>query len=75
MDREIPPQVLTRTDGATIAYHAISGKSPGVIFLGGFMSDMTGTKAMALEQSCRRAGRAYVRFDYFGHGQSSGDFA
>jgi pimeloyl-ACP methyl ester carboxylesterase len=66
--------ILTREDGGTIAYHALAGKSPGVVFLGGFMSDMTGTKATALEESCREAGRAFVRFDYFGHGQSSGAF-
>ena len=68
------PKFLKRPDGATIAYHAHPGKSPGVIFLGGFMSDMTGTKATALEQACLEAGRAFVRFDYFGHGQSSGAF-
>ncbi len=45
-----------------------------MIFCGGFMSDMTGTKATALEDACRAAGRAYTRFDYRGHGQSSGDF-
>ena len=44
------------------------------MFMGGFRSDMTGTKAMALEAACRAAGRAFVRFDYSGHGQSSGDF-
>ena len=65
---------LVRTDGEIIAYHALPGKSPSVIFLGGFMSDMTGTKASALEQACRNEGRAFVRFDYYGHGQSSGDF-
>jgi len=75
MTSEPVADFLTRPDGATIAYHARSGKSPGVIFLGGFMSDMTGTKATALEQSCRDAGRAFVRFDYLGHGQSSGAFA
>ncbi len=48
---------------------------PGVVFLGGFRSDMTGTKALFLEDYCRGRGRAYVRFDYFGHGRSSGDFA
>ena len=48
---------------------------PGIVFLGGFRSDMTGTKARFLEDYCRRRGRAYLRFDYFGHGQSSGDFA
>jgi pimeloyl-ACP methyl ester carboxylesterase len=45
------------------------------VFLGGFRSDMTGTKATFLEEYCRRRGRAYVRFDYFGHGASSGDVA
>ncbi len=43
--------------------------------MGGFNSDMTGTKASALEAACREAGRAYVRFDYSGHGESSGAFA
>jgi pimeloyl-ACP methyl ester carboxylesterase len=38
------------------------------------MSDMTGTKATALEEYCRKEGRAFLRFDYFGHGQSSGKF-
>lgn len=45
------------------------------MFLGGFMSDMTGTKAIALERHCRNAGRPFIRFDYTGHGQSSGQFA
>jgi len=67
-------RILPRPDGATIAYHALEGKSPGVIFCGGFKSDMTGTKALALEAYCRDAGRAFVRFDYFGHGESSGAF-
>ncbi|MDY0872099.1 alpha/beta hydrolase [Dongia rigui] len=47
---------------------------PGIIFLGGFASDMTGTKAMALDAYCAATGRAFVRFDYRGHGQSSGSF-
>jgi pimeloyl-ACP methyl ester carboxylesterase len=46
-----------------------------VVFLGGFTSDMSGTKAVALEVHCRRQGRGYVRFDYFGHGLSGGRFA
>lgn len=45
-----------------------------MIFLGGFMSDMTGTKAEALERFCRDTGRGFTRFDYTGHGQSSGEF-
>jgi pimeloyl-ACP methyl ester carboxylesterase len=68
-----PPQVLER-DSARIAYHRTAGRLPGVVFLGGFMSDMAGTKATALEAVCRAEGRAYVRFDYTGHGQSSGRF-
>ncbi len=71
----LAPQYLDAPDGATIAYHSLAGKSPGVIFCGGFHSDMTGTKATALDAACRRNGRAYVRFDYLGHGDSSGDFA
>src|SRR5215470_15854078 len=69
------PAILTRHDGATIAYHRLVGASPGVVFLGGFRSDMTGTKALYLEDYCRRRGQAYLRFDYFGHGASSGDVA
>jgi pimeloyl-ACP methyl ester carboxylesterase len=66
---------LSRSGGATIAYRRLAGVAPGIVFLGGFRSDMTGTKALFLEEYCRRRGRAYVRFDYFAHGQSSGDFA
>jgi pimeloyl-ACP methyl ester carboxylesterase len=68
------PRILTRSDGATIAYRKTDGKGPGVIFLGGFKSDMTGTKAVALEAHCRAVGRAFLRFDYQGHGESSGRF-
>jgi len=69
------PKSLARPDGATIVYEKLAGGTPGVVFLGGFRSDMTGTKALFLEGYCRERGRAYVRFDYFGHGRSSGDFA
>ncbi len=69
------PSILTREDGATIAYHRITGNAPGVVFLGGFMSDMTGTKATALDAFCRARGQAFLRFDYFGHGRSSGEFS
>jgi pimeloyl-ACP methyl ester carboxylesterase len=67
------PGILTRQGGATIAYRRLTGAAPGILFLGGFRSDMTGTKASYLEDYCRQRGRAYVRFDYFGHGASSGD--
>jgi pimeloyl-ACP methyl ester carboxylesterase len=46
-----------------------------VVWLGGYRSDMTGTKAEALADWAKARGRGYVRFDYFGHGESSGDFA
>jgi pimeloyl-ACP methyl ester carboxylesterase len=69
------PTILARPDGATIAYHRLAGKPPGVVFLPGLRSDMTGTKAVFLEEHCRRRGQACLRFDYFGHGASSGDFA
>jgi pimeloyl-ACP methyl ester carboxylesterase len=65
---------LPRPDGNTVAFARTEGRAPTVVFLGGFRSDMTGTKAMALEDWARRTGRAYLRFDYLGHGQSSGRF-
>ena len=71
---DAPPAILTRPDGATIAYRSSPGKAPGVVFCTGFMSDMGGIKALALEAACRAVGRAYLRFDYFGHGLSSGAF-
>ncbi len=69
------PGILARHDGATIAYRRLAGGSPGVLFCAGFRSDMTGTKALFLEGYCRSRGHAFVRFDYFGHGGSSGDIA
>jgi pimeloyl-ACP methyl ester carboxylesterase len=67
------PEILTRDDGATIAYHRLAGAAPGVVFLGGFHSDMTGNKSLYLEDYCRRRGQAFLRFDHFGHGSSSGE--
>jgi pimeloyl-ACP methyl ester carboxylesterase len=69
------PSILTREDGATIAYHRRDGRAPGVVFLGGFMSDMNGTKAASLDAFCCARGQAFLRFDYFGHGRSSGEFS
>ena len=65
---------LHRENGTSLAYFRLEGESPGLMFLGGFRSDMSGTKASALETHCRKVGRAYVRFDYGGHGESSGKF-
>jgi len=68
------PRFFIREDGARVAFHQREGKGPGVVFLHGLLSDMQGTKALALEGWSRRTGRAFLRFDTFGHGQSSGDF-
>jgi pimeloyl-ACP methyl ester carboxylesterase len=68
-------EFLRRSDGAALAYRRLPGAAPGIVFLAGLRSDMTGTKATYLDEWCRRRGRAHVRFDYFGHGASSGDFA
>lgn len=67
-------QYLETETGRRIAYERSEGSAPGVVFLGGFRSDMTGTKAQFLEGWARAEGRAFLRFDYSGHGQSSGDF-
>lgn len=62
----------------TIAVRVREGKgtkeSPGLVWLGGFKSDMKGTKAEALDRWAAAQGRACLRFDYSGHGESSGDF-
>src|SRR5436190_7564665 len=68
-------EVLTAADGASLAFRKIDGPGPAVVWLGGFNSDMTGTKAQALADWAAARGQGYVRFDYFGHGASSGDFA
>jgi len=65
---------LDTPQGRRIAYHRLAGDGPGVVFLGGLRSDMTGTKALHLEDWARTTGRAFLRLDYSGHGQSSGDF-
>jgi pimeloyl-ACP methyl ester carboxylesterase len=66
--------LLQRQNGVNIAYQALDGAKPGIVFLGGFMSDMTGTKATALQTYCQNYNRAFVKFDYRGHGASSGRF-
>ncbi|MEO9827379.1 MAG: alpha/beta hydrolase [Paracoccaceae bacterium] len=57
-----------------LAYEQTQGTGPGVVFLGGFRSDKEGTKALYLEDWAKATGRAFLRFDYSGHGTSSGDF-
>ena len=58
----------------TIAYNKIEGKKTGIIFLGGFKSDMNGQKALEIEKWAKFNDHSFLRFDYTGHGQSSGEF-
>lgn len=69
-----PPEILSRARAPSIAYRRTAGRAPTVIFLSGLRSDMGGGKALALEAHCRAQGRAFVRFDYRGHGASGGRF-
>ncbi len=63
---------LDRGDGERVAWRKVAGAGPTVVWLGGFMSDMAGTKAQALADWALANGRAFLRFDYLGHGESSG---
>jgi pimeloyl-ACP methyl ester carboxylesterase len=65
---------LTRQDGVRIAFEHLKGKGPTLVFLPGYMSDMTGTKALALEAWAVNRGRAMLRLDYSGCGASGGRF-
>lgn len=65
---------LETEQGRRIAYHHHPGSGPTVIFLGGLKSDMEGTKAIHLEAWAKARGQAFLRFDYSGHGESSGTF-
>lgn len=67
-------QYLETPHGRKLAYHLTEGNGPCVVFLGGLKSDMTGTKAIHLESWCKERGQAFLRFDYSGHGESSGTF-
>lgn len=68
---------LNRTDGETLAYTKIApaANMPTLVWLSGFNSDMNGSKALAVKALCEAQGWGYLAFDYFGHGESSGDFA
>ena len=71
----MPATTFLETDqGRTLAYHLTQGRGPCIVFLGGLKSDMEGTKAVHLEAWARAQGRAFLRFDYSGHGESSGRF-
>jgi predicted alpha/beta-fold hydrolase len=66
------PMSHTITETDHIAYRRFSGDGPGIIFLAGHGSDMEGSKALFLEDWAQTQGQAFLRFDYRGHGQSSG---
>ena len=68
-------EILQRADGERLAYRRRSGASPSVLWLGGFNSDMTGSKASTLDSWSFEKTHGFCRFDYFAHGQSSGDFS
>src|SRR6266700_430204 len=67
--------VGTGRTARSIAVRQRPGAAPGLFWLGGFKSDMQGTKAQALDGWAQRQGRACTRFDYSGHGESGGSFA
>ncbi|HEX6141420.1 MAG TPA: alpha/beta hydrolase [Geminicoccaceae bacterium] len=71
---EPPTLSLAAPAGHRIAYRHSPGRTPSVLFCGGYTSDMTGTKATFLEAHCRARGLAFTRFDYLGHGGSGGRF-
>ncbi|MCA0015482.1 alpha/beta hydrolase [Mesorhizobium sp. B292B1B] len=67
--------VFLDVDGSNIAVRHIAGATPGVVWLGGYKSDMMGTKAETLSDWAAKEGRAFLRHDYSGHGESGGAFA
>ncbi|RZJ04773.1 MAG: alpha/beta hydrolase [Brevundimonas sp.] len=67
-------QHMTRPDGERLALKRVEGSGPTVVWIGGFRSDMEGTKALALDAEARARGWNYVRYDHFAHGRSSGDW-
>ena len=69
------PRYLDLSNACRLTYHSTEGtESPGVVCCNGFRSEMSGRKALALEQHCQKVKRSFVRFDYRGHSESSGDF-
>ena len=64
---------INRLDYKTIAYNQLTGKNIGIVFLSGFNSDMQGKKALYIEKWAKDNNHSFLRFDYSGHGQSSGE--
>lgn len=76
-DKSPAVQTLKRPNAPDLAYRYSAGDNdlPVIVFLGGFRSDMEGTKASFFEAKAKARGQGYLRFDYRGHGRSGGDFA
>ncbi len=72
--KQTPADRLELPDGGFLSFCHTGGEPPGIVFLTGFRSDMSGQKALALEAHCRSRRLAFTRFDYRGHGASSGRF-
>ncbi len=70
----VPPSFLVRDGGSRLAYRHRAGTGPTLVFLPGYMSDMNGSKALALDDWAAAQGRAMLRLDYAGCGESDGDF-
>lgn len=70
----IDPEFHVRADGVRLAYRHLASKSPTIVFLPGYMSDMQGGKALALADWAERHGQAMLRLDYSGCGESEGAF-
>jgi pimeloyl-ACP methyl ester carboxylesterase len=66
---------LSRPGGHEIAFRRQRGRGPGIVFFSGFNSSMAGIKASWLAERCTREDRAFLRFDAFGHGESTGRLA
>tara|TARA_Y100000991_G_scaffold34554_1_gene22832 strand:+ start:404 stop:1150 length:747 start_codon:yes stop_codon:yes gene_type:complete len=64
---------INTSEGNTIAYNQIIGKNTGIVFLSGYNSDMQGNKALYIEKWAKDNNHSFLRFDYSGHGQSSGE--
>ncbi|MEP7349706.1 MAG: alpha/beta hydrolase [Sphingorhabdus sp.] len=73
-DTETPPEYCTRADGVRLAYRHLPGRGPTMVFLPGYMSDMQGGKAQAVAAWAAVNGRAMLRLDYSGCGESDGAF-
>ncbi len=76
---EIPPlqapvQWLDTPEGDRIAWRRVTGEGPTVLWLGGFLSDMTGSKIARLTEEAKGRGWDFLCFDYFAHGETGGDF-